>query len=118
MEDCTKLQIDQQFHSLQTGHAIPQAIVTLLDCLTTINFNLQSIRDTRQRLHTDLYNDFSDDILCVICRETHATQAFYPCGRLGTCDSCTKTYMQSAKTCPLCRKHITSIKNFIHLRET
>ena len=118
MEDCTKLQIDQQFHSLQTGHAIPQAIVTLLDCLTTINFNLQSILDTRQRLHTDLYNDFSDDIVCVICHETHATQVLYPCRHLAACFSCTQTYLKSTQRCPLCRTHITSIKDVIHFRET
>ncbi len=118
LEDFTKLQIDQQFLSLQTGHAIPQAIVTLLDCLTTINFNLQSILDTRQRLHTDLYNGFSDETVCVICHDTQATQVLYPCRHLAACFSCTQTYLKSTQRCPLCRTQITSIKNLIHFRET
>jgi hypothetical protein len=118
MEECNTIQIHQQFDSLQTGHVMPQAIVNVLTCVTQIHFNLQSIQETRQRLDTVLYNDFSDDKLCVICHETRPTQVFYPCRHLAACATCTNTYIQDKKTCPLCRKPITSIKNVIHFRDT
>lgn len=47
---------------------------------------------------------------CVVCLKEERTHAFFPCGHLSTCETCSDEIRVRTKMCPICRGPIKDTK--------